>query len=354
VTNSSPNEPATAGDAIDAPLLIELQERFPLDARPFDVLGERLGVPAADVLARVIALQDAGVLRQITPIFEAAALGYTSSLVAMRIAPERLDAAAGVISGHPGVTHNYRREHAFNLWFTINVPPGSDLRAHIDRLHELAGSEATLPLPTVRRFKIGVSLDISGSRSMTHKSAQPAAPRHHKRTGPVEPPGDAEVALIRAVQGSLPLRRDPFHDAAVALGVSDADVVAGLERLRERGALRRVAGILRHRDAGFGANGMVVWDVPPERVADVGRAMASFSAISHCYERPRFPEWPYSLFTMIHARTSEECDAFVAELEATSGITDHVTLYSTVEYKKVRPVYFSPAIEIWEAENGLR
>lgn len=354
MTTTESRQPADLPEgAFDGPLLAELQERFPIDVAPFDVLGERLSVPAEDVLARVIALQASGMLRHITPIFEAAALGYTSSLVAMRIPPDRLDASAAVVGAHPGVTHNYRREHAFNLWFTINVPPGSDLSAHIDRLHELAGSEATLPLPTVRRFKIGVSLDITGSRDMSHKS-ESGAGRHHKRTGPIEPPSEAEIALIRAVQGNLPLRRDMFHDAAVALGVSDADVVAGLERLRERGALRRVAGILRHREAGFRANGMVVWNVPPERIDEVGRTMASFSAISHCYERPRFDEWPYNMFTMIHARTAEECDAFVAELEAATGVAEHATLYSTIEYKKIRPTYFAPETAEWERANGLR
>lgn len=339
--------------AFDGALFAELQERFPIAAAPFDVLGERLGAPAGDVLARVIALRESGVLRHISPIFEAAALGYTSSLVAMRIAPSRLDEAAAIVSGHPGVTHNYRREHAFNLWFTINVPPGSVLQAHIDRLHALTGSEATLPLPTVRRFKIGVSLDMSGARAMNHKAEPAAAPRRHRRAGPVEPPSEAEVALIRAVQGNLPLRPDMFHEAATALGVTDAEVVAGLQRLRERGALRRVAGILRHREAGFNANGMVVWNAPPDRAEEIGRAMASFSAISHCYERPRFPEWPYNLFTMIHARTPEEVDGFVAELEAMSGISDHATLYSSVEYKKIRPMYFTPEIADWERANGV-
>ncbi|MBI5289738.1 MAG: Lrp/AsnC family transcriptional regulator, partial [Chloroflexi bacterium] len=130
-------------------------------------------------------------------------------------------------------------------------------------------------------------------------------------------------------------------------------IVRELELLRDRGALRRIAGILRHRAAGFSANGMAVWDVPDERVGEVGEAFASYSAISHCYQRPRYDDWPYSIFTMIHARCQEDCEAFVQELASTHGVETFTVLYSTTEYKKVRPVYFSPDVAAWERENGI-
>lgn len=340
----------TMDAAGDARLVSELQERFPLAVAPFRILSERLGGSEDEVLARVVALRDAGILRHVTPIFEAAALGFTSCLVAMRIPVGRLDAAVAAINAHPGVTHNYRREHAFNLWFTIAVPPDTDLQAHIARLHEVAGSLSTRPLPNVRLFKIGVSLDMSGSRPLNHRDAPKSVRPHDREVAPLTP---LDIDLIRAVQGDLPLTARPFRDAALALGISEDAIVRELELLRDRGVLRRVAGILRHRAAGFSANGMAVWDVPDERVGEVGEAFAAYSAISHCYQRPRYDDWPYSIFTMIHARSQEECDAFVQELARTHGVEMFTVLYSTMEYKKVRPVYFSPDVATWERGNGI-
>jgi DNA-binding Lrp family transcriptional regulator len=334
---------------LDQRLLVDLQERFPLAVAPYRELAVRLGTGERDVIARVVALRDFGVLRHVSAIFDGEALGYSTCLVAMRVPEARLPAAVEAVNAHPGVSHNYRREHAFNLWFTIAVPPGSDIDAHIRALHALTGAESTRPLPALRRFKIGVSLDVSGERAMDHRSA----PRHTggTRGAEREPLTQRDIDVIRAVQGDLPLRAHPFADAAHALGMTEEDVVEALSDLRRRGGLRRIAGILRHREAGFGANGMVVWNVPDDRIREVGEAMAGYTAISHCYERPRYDDWPYNLFTMIHARSTEECDAFVAQLARAHALSDYATLYSTQEYKKVRPVYFTPEIESWEREH---
>lgn len=333
---------------LDGRLLNEMQADFPLSTAPFREMAERLGAREDDVIARMVALRDAGILRHISPIFDAEALGYTTCLVAMRVPEGRLPAAVDAVNEHPGVSHNYRRAHAFNLWFTIAVPPVSDVQAHVQALHAIAGAESTRLLPAIRRYKIGVSLDVTGERAMDERSA----PRHtggkRNPSAPLEPLTARDIDIIRAVQGDLPLRADPFADAARALGMTEEAVVDALADLRRRGCLRRIAGILRHRDAGFGANGMAVWNVPDDRASAVGEAMAGYTAISHCYERPRYDDWPYNLFTMIHARSTEECDAFVAQLARTYGLDDYAVLYSTQEYKKVRPVYFTPDVAAWE------
>ena len=342
---------AAVTDPVDPQLLGELQDRFPLAVAPFALIGERLGLSEADVIGRVTSLRDAGILRHVTPIFEAAALGYRSCLVALNVPPQRVDDAVAAINAHPGVTHNYKREHAFNVWFTIAVPPGSDLERHVATLSDLAGAGATLPLPSVRVFKIGVSLDVSGERALTHRDTSRARPK--RQLAPAAMLTAHEIDVIRAVQGDLPLEPRPFAKAAASLATTDEVIVRDLEHLRETGRLRRIAGILRHRAAGFSANGMVVWDVPDDRIDEVGTAMASYSAISHCYQRPRNDGWPYNLFTMIHARSREACDAFVHELAEAHSIARFEVLYSSTEYKKTRPLYFSPEIERWEREHGI-
>lgn len=338
---------ATELDTIDQRLLNEMQDRFPLVREPFAALAERVGTDEADVLRRVEAMRMSGVLRQVSPIFDTKALGYHSSLVAMRVPEERLKHAADVVNAHPGVSHNYKRTHEFNMWFTVAVPPGSDLQAHVDALHREAGAESTRLLPTLRLFKIGVTLDMTGERAIDHRS-DPQYTHDHREVAAQHTLTARDIEIIRAVQGDLPLERDPFAAAAGALGTTVDGLIGELEDLERRGYLRRFAAILRHRKAGFGANGMAVWDVPEEQILEMGQTMAGYTVISHCYQRPKYEDWRYNLFTMIHARKKQEVEDFVVELSQRHELRDYAILYSTTEFKKVRLEYFSPAFEEWE------
>jgi len=337
-------------DPIDQQLLNEVQDRFPLVPEPFAELAARSGTVERDVIARLSALRASGVLRQVGAIFDTKALGYQSSLVAMRIPEERLAAAAAVVNGHPGVSHNYRRTHAFNMWFTIAVPPGMDLPSHVEVLHRLARADSTRILPTLHLFKIGVRLDMTGERPIddtsdphyTQKNMGAAARRGLT-------PRDIEV--IRLVQGDLALEPNPFAGPARALETTVDGLVRELRGLQERGYLRRFAAIVGHRKAGFVANAMVVWNVPEDAILEIGQTMARYTAISHCYQRPTYEDWRYNLFTMIHARTKTECEKFITQLAERHGLDDYAVLYSTAELKKVRLAYFTPESEAWEQRH---
>jgi DNA-binding Lrp family transcriptional regulator len=124
-------------------------------------------------------------------------------------------------------------------------------------------------------------------------------------------------------------------------------------RMKATGQLRRVSAVLRHREIGFGANGMGVWAVPGDdaEIQRIGEQMAAYRAVTHCYRRPTYPDWPYNIFTMIHARTREECQAIVAAIARETGLTRHDVLYSTTEYKKARVPYFTDAEAAWEAAH---
>jgi DNA-binding Lrp family transcriptional regulator len=163
---------------------------------------------------------------------------------------------------------------------------------------------------------------------------------------------EEDVETIRATQGPMPVVSEPYLPAAERLGVAPGEVLRRLESLRDRGALRRVAAILFHRRAGFSANGMGVWEVPEGEILETGKRMAAFRGISHCYERPTYPDWPYSVFTMAHGRSKEECDAVLDAIAESTGITNRATLYSSTEFKKVRMLYFTDDFARWEAEHG--
>jgi DNA-binding Lrp family transcriptional regulator len=335
---------------LDQHLLNEMQDRFPLVREPFAELAARTETSERAVIERLRAMRESGVLRQVSPIFDTKALGYASSLVAMRVPEERLAHAAKIVNAHPGVSHNYRRTHAFNMWFTIAVPPGSDLNAHVDTLHRLTGAQSTRTLPTLRLFKIGVTLDMTGERAIDHRS-EPQYTHERRDEAARHQVTARDIAVIRAVQGDLALDPDPFAAPARDLGIDVGTLLHQLEDLQHRGFLRRFAAILRHRKAGFGANGMAVWDVGERDILHTGAAMAGYTTISHCYQRPKYEDWRYNLFTMIHARRKSEVEEFVAQLAARHNLPEHAVLYSTTEFKKVRLAYFTPESGAWEDEH---
>lgn len=347
MTTQLPKATGVEFDATSRHLLDLIQEDFPLVDRPYAVLGERLGISEAEALERLREARAAGVVRQICAIYDTKALGYSSALVAMRVESERLARAAAVINAHPGVSHNYKRNHEFNMWFTVAIPPGADLDAVIGRLHILAGAESTRPMPTLKLFKIGVTLDMSGDREMTARGA-PEYTEERRNAAAAFGLSETDIAYIKATQVDLPDLEEPFAPIANALGWTTDEVFAHARRMQESGHLRRFAGILNHRTAGFRANGMAVWNVPEARVSEFGQFVAGYRNISHCYQRPTYADWPYSVFSMIHhpkvAGVEETARAIVAE----TGIEDYRVLYSTTEFKKIRLPYFVPEYDRWE------
>jgi DNA-binding Lrp family transcriptional regulator len=337
-------------EALDKSLLNLIQSDFPLVERPYAALAERVGADEQQVMERIDALKRGRIIRQINAIFDTRALGYQSSLVAARYAPEQLHQGALIVNQHPGVSHNYERDHAFNLWYTVAVPPGSDLQAHIDTLHRLSGAEATRTLQTLRLFKIGVDLDMAGQRALDARGT-PEYTDEMRRQAQTIPLTAADIALIRELQEDLPVEPAPFAGMAARLGTTPDGLFAHAARLQASGHLRRYAAILYHRKAGYRANGMAVWKVPVDDVPVIGPKMASFRAVSHCYQRPVYPDWPYNLFTMIHAHTPEECQAIIDAIQAETGVQEYAVLYSTTEYRKVRVRYFSDEFVRWEVEH---
>jgi DNA-binding Lrp family transcriptional regulator len=277
-------------------------------------------------------------------------LGYSSMLVAAKVDPEHPWRAAKIINSHPGVSHNYLRDHDFNIWFTIATEPGSKLGLDgtLDVLAELTGAQSVRQLPTLRLFKIRMDLEMEKG---TETLAAAAEAVDHKEPEAIEL-SDLDVAVIRATQGPMDPVAEPFAAAAAELGMPVPKLLDHLEDMRERRALRRVAAILYHRRAGFSANGMGVWRVPEERILELGPRMASFRGISHCYQRPTYADWPYSVFTMAHGRSKDECDAILDSIAADTGIEDRRTLYSSTEFKKIRMLYFTGAHAEWEAQDA--
>ncbi|HEX8074359.1 MAG TPA: AsnC family transcriptional regulator [Thermoleophilaceae bacterium] len=356
LTRAKPKVRSRAGgaavplDDLDRRLLNLLQGSFPLDPRPFARVGQAAGVSEDEVMARTRRLLDERIIRQVTPIFDTRALGYSSMLVAAKVDPENPHRAAQVINAHPGVSHNYLRNHEFNLWFTIATEPDSrlGLDGTLEVLAEEAGATSVRQLPTLKLFKIRMDLEMEGDTSAL---ASPAVAQEPAELDP-QPYDERDIAVIRELQGDMPVAPEPYAPAAGALGMTQDALLSHLEGMQERRLLRRVAAILYHRRAGFSANGMGVWKVPDERIAELGPRMASVRGISHCYQRPTYRDWPYSVFTMAHGRSKDECDAILDAIAEDTGIDERATLYSSTEFKKIRLLYFTDEFKRWEAERA--
>jgi DNA-binding Lrp family transcriptional regulator len=413
-------------DSTDRLLLDALQGAFPLCERPFDELGRRAGIEEAEAVRRVRELKDAGLIRWIGAIFDSAALGYRGALVALELPAGRIEAAAQIVSAHPGVTHNYQRDHVFSLWFTLTTPPGTDPQRHAAALASEAGAERYLFLPAVRLFKIGVRFAMSDEGVDPEEISRNGRPRVDRsedglkpalrtgpqdglkpalRTGPQDglkpalrtspsslkpqasslksqssalsaqhsvlspqssalstqhsalstqhsvlspqSPASSLQPAVRALQEDLPIEPRPFETLATLAGMSVAELLEKGRDFLASGMMRRYAAILRHREAGFTVNVMSVWRVPEDKAEEAGRRMAEFAEVSHCYQRPTAPGWPYSHYAMIHARSEEEASRVVRQIASRTGLRDYALLRTVREFKKTRVKYFTPEIVEW-------
>jgi DNA-binding Lrp family transcriptional regulator len=343
-------------DQLDRRLLNRLQRSVPLVREPFAELAAELGCQEQTVLERIAALRgQGGVIREISAIFDAAALGYEQALVAMRTPPDRLDHAGQVAASHPGVSHCYAREGEVNLWLTLAVSPRSalGLSATAELLARRCGAAACMVLPTLRRYKLEVWFDLEnagaaggGGRSASAGSALSPAPLPGHRRPP--PLSDEQLRAVRALQMDLPCRRDPFSPLAEAEGLDADSLLVHAADFLAAGWMRRYAAVLHHLAAGSAANVLVAWAVA-EPVADAaGARCARLPAVSHCYLRPAAPGWPYRLYTMIHGRSREDCRMTIRQIAATTGLGERAELWTARQYKKQRLVLFTDAEAQWE------
>ncbi|HEY7829416.1 MAG TPA: AsnC family transcriptional regulator [Solirubrobacteraceae bacterium] len=349
-TRSRKDGAAVALDDLDRRLLNLMQGSFPIETRPYAAVATAAEVTEEEVMSRVQRLLDERIVRQVTPIYDTRALGYSSMLVAAKVDPEHPWRAAKIVNSHPGVSHNYLRNHDFNMWFTLATEPDSKLglEGTLEVLKELTGAESIRQLPTLKLFKIRMDLEMEGdtkalaSEGVAQEPVELAAAEYD----------EFDIAVIRATQGNMEVTSEPYLLPAKRLGMTVDGLLEHMQGMRERGILRRVAAILYHRRAGFSANGMGVWKVPEERIPELGPRMAAFRGISHCYERPTYADWPYSVFTMAHGRSKEECDAVLDAIADQLGIQERATLYSSTEFKKIRLLYFTDEFKQWEREFG--
>ena len=331
--------------ASEADLLVALQRGIPLAARPFEELSREVGCVEDDLLDCFARCRARGDVRRFGAVFDTRRLGYRSALCAAYVPSGEVDAAAKKLLPLTGVTHCYLREPAPgtgtdwtggepNLWFTLSYPVDV-FAAMADEVSARLRPHAVHVLPATRRYKVDV---VFGAATRA---------REESVADDLPPVTARDRAVIGALQGDTEVRPDYFAGLAEKLGMKEWDLLSTLELWRRNGRLKRIGLLLRHRAAGWTANGMCCWRVPGDTTA-VGRALAGRGEVTHCYERPEAPNFPYNLFAMVHACSVEEAQAqhaalagTVAQAAGTPEPPPSVMLLSTREYKKTSMTFFA-------------
>lgn len=338
-------------DSTDRALLNAIQNQFPIAVHPYQLLGETVGTTEEDAYQRIQRLRQEGIIRRLGGVFDSRRLGYYSTLCTGKVPEETIPTLTKLLEGIPGVTHNYIRDHEYNVWFTLITRSKAVAEDTLQTIRDVSGVSAIYSLPATRIFKINVNFDFDLSNEETFQDGKmlPLADgslddsnsyrQKPKNSSPYELNSE-DIALIRVLQGNLPDSITPYSVLAENLYWQVADVILISKRLVESEVIRRFGAVLRHQKAGFVANAMGVWQVDSEQAAEVGKIMAHFKEVSHCYQRPTLPDWSYSLFTMIHGRTAEDCGEVMKRIALATGVKTYSMLFSTAELKKSSMQYF--------------
>jgi DNA-binding Lrp family transcriptional regulator len=283
-----------------------------------------------------------GIIRRLGAVFDSRRLGYCSTLVAARVPASRLAEVARMVSRLPGVTHNYARNRAYNLWFTLTAQSPEEIERILSELRRETGIADFHSLPALAVYKIRVVFGKDAEKGLPAVASAKA--------GTIRFPGDREPVpermdddrkrLVRLLQEDIPVEAEPFAVIAGPLGWPVQRVIDQVAEWSASGVIRRFGAVVGHRRMGFTANGMAVFRVPDGLVDDAGRRLAACPEVSHCYRRPPMSGFNYNLFAMVHGRSEEEVRTVVDRVAREMNIADVDVLYSTDEYKKTSMKYF--------------
>ena len=319
---------------VDLALLDRWQRDFPLVPRPFALLGAALGLAEADVIARVRDLSERDLISRVGAVVRPNTVG-ASTLAAMAVPPDRLAAVAREVSVEAGVTHNYEREHVLNLWFVVTAADAAGARATLNRIQARTGLEV-LDLPLERAYHIDLGFSLTnGGLSKRGRGSSPVDLGHC----------GLDRDILAALEDGLPILERPYDAVARHLGLSEKDVIERLKRLIDSGLVTRFGLVVKHRNLGYRANAMAVWNLPDDDADRVAAAFIGHSFVTLCYRRPRrLPRWPYNLFCMVHGRDRFTVREQIAKLNTAAGTggRQQAILFSRKCFKQ-RGARFAPA-----------
>ncbi len=323
-----------------------IQSDFPLTIHPYHAVGQQIGLSEEQVITSLKSLKTRKMLRQISAIFNGRFLGFDTALISFQIPEQALEYTAQVINSHPGVSHNYQREHRFNLWFTLSVPQELNVQQHMLTLARLTSCSHLLYLPSIKTFKRRVQFSMTIEHASSCHIFQNSVPLS-KMSRKIAISEQIQYGIMQTLQQDLPLTPTPFADIACRFQITPETLFDFLAYLKSSKKMNRFAGIVYHRNLGFTANAMVVWNVSDTMIRSFARYASELAAVSHCYERLTYPEWPYNVYTMIHGRSQAVTQQVIDKLAQKFSLHQYEILYSSKEFKKQRVDFFDNAIYEW-------
>ncbi|RMG38436.1 MAG: Lrp/AsnC family transcriptional regulator [Gammaproteobacteria bacterium] len=308
------------------------QGGFPLAERPFSIVAAQLGLSEVALIQLVEDLLERGLLSRFGPLYDAEAMGGGLTLAAMSVPDPVFDRVAAHVNALPEVAHNYRRDHRLNMWFVVATETTAGVARVLERIEQETGL-SVYDFPKRRTFYLGLwlALDEAGG---VRTVPVPGVPSYSVRPRPLDV---VDRRLVAATQAGLPLVERPYHAVGERIGVDGEEVIQRLKAMREQGIIRRLGAVPNHYRLGLRANGMTVWDVPDERVGELGSLLGRMESVSHCYERPRHPGiWPYNLFAMVHGHDRQEVMHQMEQIRRRldDAVRGHEVLFSSEILKK--------------------
>ncbi|MDH5719143.1 MAG: hypothetical protein OEZ13_00845 [Spirochaetia bacterium] len=316
-----------------------IQKSVIADKRPYRLIAEKIGETEDTVIEQIKSWKENRELREISAVMEGEYLSHESALVCARVNTDELEKTADIISAHPMVTHNYERNHEFNLWFTVASPEAFGVEKELEILSKLTGIKKFHPLKKKEVFKIGVVMDLETQKNISEKTEIKSDIEKLEIN-------EKNINLIRAVQKNLPAEKNAFEILAGENGCEEDDLIEFISRNTGK-CIRKYIGTFMHRKLGIRSNGMIVWNVAPENASETGNLIASFADVSHCYSRESFEEFPYTLYSMLHGPSPEYIRETAQKIAEKINCKDYLILESTREFKKTRLRYFLPEYDEW-------
>ncbi len=303
------------------------QRHFPLTPEPFARIGKILGIAEHEVIHNLRDLKNRGILSRVGATVRPNTAG-ASTLAALSAPKQNLEVIADIINEEPGVNHNYEREHDLNLWFVVTGKDKFGVQNTLNRIEQRTGCPV-LDLPLVRPYHIDLGFSVFGSS----KKKIPEKLCFSK----VPPVDEKDKQLLIAIEDGLPKESRPYKSIGERLNISEKDVISQLSSLIWRNIVTRFGLIIRHRELGYKANAMAVWDVEEDEVDRIGRQFAAQNFVTLCYQRPRRqPVWPYNLFCMVHGKERTTVLDQIEQLQRSvdGGIRQKVVLFSKRRFKQ--------------------
>ncbi len=315
-----------------------IQKAFPIDIYPFRVLANEINSSETQVINQIKHWKKTNLLREISAIMEGSILGYDSALVCGKVPSSKISDVAKIISTHPTVTHNYERNHKYNLWFTIAIPSYMSLHSHLEILQVLTNIDKYHPLRKTKVFKRGVICDLITKSNYTERVDLPDSFEGIDFSY-------KDIKIIRALQKDLPICQRPFKLLAENNYLKENDIIDFLKNHMAK-AVRRYVATFRHRNVGIKANGMVLWNIK-NNINEKGYILADSPEVSHCFARTTIPDFRYNIYSMIHGPNMDYLKDIANKLAYKIGCKDYIILNSIAEYKKTRLRYFLPELQTW-------